>query len=142
MILTISCDIEPLTMNMAYPTGKNGRRYLSQEGKCFKEYIYHQTRNHLMKSEGFPACDTGDFFTSMELFFYSPKFLTKTGKISKNKPDTTNCIKLVEDAVFEAIGLDDYLNIDIDGVRFRYSKTPKIVIILRVHDIRRLKYQN
>lgn len=138
MVLTITCDIEPMTLNMAYPSSKKGGRFLSKEGKVFKDYVYFKTIEALSKNEQFPIKNNIEFYTSMEIFFYSPKFFTKNGKISKNKPDTSNCIKLAEDAVFEALGIDDYLNIDFDGVRFRYSETPKIIIILRVHDVGKL----
>jgi len=32
-------NVKPISLNHAYPTGANGRRYLSQEGKDFKELV-------------------------------------------------------------------------------------------------------
>lgn len=127
--ITVSIDIEPMSLNQAYPENSRGRRTLSTKGRTYKEIIFWATKRVLIKEP--LLIDPIQHFISMELHFFSPKFLTKGGEISKNKPDTSNCIKLTEDAICEALGIDDYLSVRFDLIDFSYSEKPKIIAILR-----------
>lgn len=132
MKLNLVFDIEPLTMNMAYPTGRNGVRHLSAKGKVYHRYISIITRLSLSKTNF--KFNSKIHYSSMGIEFYSPCFKTKKNEISKIKPDTSNCIKLLEDAIFETIGVDDYLNIDFDYIRFRYAEKPRIIVEITIHN--------
>ena len=138
MVLNIVINEEPFSLNGAYSNVKGKGRILTKKAESFKKIVSLQTSIALNKSENFPIRAMKDFYFSTEIYFFSPKFLTKEKDISQNKPDTSNCIKLLEDGIFEALGIDDYLSIDFDCIRFRYSKEPKIIVILKVHDISRL----
>lgn len=127
---TFLFHVEPLTMNMAYPTNKNGRRYLSKQGKEFKDYIEQVT---WLSKKGL-MINPDIHFTRLSIRFFSPKFFTAKKTISKNKPDTSNCIKLLEDGIFSALGLNDYISLDFGHVTFRYAERARIEVTLEVFD--------
>jgi len=130
-VLTIKIPLEAVSLNQLYPSNKSGRRFLSASGKEYKEHVFHATRKALAKTEF--TIDQNKHFLTLEIFFYTSKLLTKESKISKNKPDLSNCVKALEDAVFEAIGLDDYLVLGFDGIHQLPSVDPMIVVIVRKH---------
>lgn len=130
MILTLTFNTLPLSLNRMYPTLRNGRRVLSAEGKAFKEMVkYVTTRSKT--AQGF-VFDHNLEYLSTEVFYYSPKLYTAKGKINRKKTDTSNNFKALEDAIFEALGIDDCYNLDVNAC-VRYSKRPVIVVVIRTH---------
>lgn len=129
-MLKIKIETNPLPLNRLYPTGANGRRYLSGEGQAFKRLVSNATKSAL-NEQGFAFNPETQYITS-EFFFYTPKLLTKEQKISKSKPDTSNCIKALEDAIFETLGVDDCYNLDLSAC-VQFSQNPCIIVILRAH---------
>lgn len=94
----VTLKIKPLTFNSAYPTNRQGRRFLSNEGKRYKQEI---TRASL---GAFPVPESGPLLFIYEV--HGP-FLTKKGEISKTAGDLDGFAKLLLDAVCEASGCDD-----------------------------------
>lgn len=131
-MIKIKIESDPMPLNRAYPTNKQGRRFLSKEGSDFKRLVSIATRNAYL-SQGFKFSEETQFL-STEVFFYSPKLFTKTGKLNQKKPDTSNCIKLLEDAIFETLGIDDCYNLDIHA-HYNYSEKPIIVVIIRARSL-------
>jgi Holliday junction resolvase RusA-like endonuclease len=131
-MLTIKIDTAALPMNNVYPTSKTGRRFLSPKGRDFKLLVSRATRESYLKT-GF-AFDPETQYISSEIFIYTPKLFTKKNKINKNKADTSNCIKTVEDAVFEALGIDDCYNLDM-SVSVHQAEKPCIVFMISTHSI-------
>jgi Holliday junction resolvase RusA-like endonuclease len=127
--MIIELDITPLSMNMAYPRNpKTGRRYLSDRGKVFKDYVMMQTTLCL---KGFKI-DKSKEYLAMEYHFFCSNLFKKDGTLTiRGRPDTSNCIKLTEDAVSKAIGVDDYLCLDIDRVTMNYAPKSKIIVFVR-----------
>ena len=132
-MLTIKIPSEGMSLNQCYPTNKQGRRFLTPRGKEFKELVFHATRKALVKSP--MAIDPEKHYLTMELFFYSAKLLTKAGKINKNKTDLSNKVKLLEDSIFEALGVDDYLNLGFEGIHTFYAPEPMIIAMVRKHSL-------
>jgi len=129
-MIKITINAEALTMNMLYPTNKTGRRFLSKKGSDFKKIVSIETKKAMLGS-GF-TFNPETHYTSSEIFIYTPRLVTKAGKLSKIKPDTSNCIKALEDAVFESLGIDDMHNLDVSASA-NYSENPTIVFIVRKH---------
>lgn len=115
-----------------YPTSKGGRRYLSKEGTAFKAMVYQETIKTVRNSDF--SFNPDNQYISSEIYFYTPKLLTKQRRINKTKPDTDNCLKALNDSIFEALGLDDCYNLDVSA-SVHYSEEPMIVVILRVHSL-------
>jgi Holliday junction resolvase RusA-like endonuclease len=132
-MLKIKIEADPIPLNRAYPTNKQGRRFLSKEGSDYKKLVSIATRNAFL-DQGF-GFDPDNQYITTEIFFYSPKLFTKQGKINRKKPDTSNLIKLLEDAIFETLGIDDCYNLDFLGVTYNHSEKSVIVVILRVASI-------
>lgn len=131
-MLTITIKTDPLPLNRLYPTNKAGRRFLSKEGSDYKKIVHIETVNAI-REQGF-YFDPNTHYLTSEIFFYTPKLITKKGDISKSKPDTSNLVKALEDAVFEVLGVDDCYNLDLN-ISVHYSKEPVIVYILRQHHL-------
>lgn len=130
MMLKIKIDAHALPLNRLYPTNASGRRFLSKEGANYKRLVQIATRDAYL-DQGFSFNSESQYITT-EFFFYTPKLLTKQGKISKSKADTSNCIKALEDGIFETLGIDDCYNLDVNA-SVQYSKDPTIIVILRTH---------
>lgn len=129
-MIKIKINSEALTLNMLYPSSKTGRRFLSKKGKDFKTLVSIETKKALLGSSF--SFDPETHYLSTEIFFYTPRLVTAKGRISKGKPDTSNCIKALEDAVFETLGIDDCYNLDVSA-SVNYSDAPVIVCIIRKH---------
>ena len=101
--LSLIYDIKPISVNKAYATARNGRRYMTSDGKAYKESIAALTRNQSHKIKNSMTYGT-------EIIFYGD-FFTLGGK--PRKKDQSNFIKLLEDAVcnsietYDGIGMDD-----------------------------------
>lgn len=132
MILKIKINAAPLSLNNVYSTSRSGRRFLTAKGKTFKELIKHATKR-AQTAQGFVFNKNLEYLSS-EVFYYTPKLFTLSGKINQKKPDTSNCFKVLEDAIFETLGIDDCYNLDVDAC-MRFSKEPIIIVILRTHPI-------
>jgi Holliday junction resolvase RusA-like endonuclease len=131
-MIKIKIEAEPVPLNRAYPTNRQGRRFLSKEGSDYKRLISIATRNAFL-NQGF-TFNPETQYISTEFFFYSPKLFTKQHKLNKKKPDTSNLIKLLEDAIFETLGIDDCYNLDFSA-NYSYSEKSIIVVILRTHHL-------
>lgn len=95
-------------MNHAYPANKQGRRYLSEDGKVYKSQIILKTQVEKNKQNFVPDSQ----FYGLNLAFGFTNFFNKDGSVCKKRPDSSNCIKLLEDAIFEGLGLNDRLVIE------------------------------
>jgi len=131
-MLIISIDAHALPLNRLYPSNRQGIRFLSKEGSNYKQLVKTATTMAYLE-QGF-TFNPETQYISTEFFFYTPKLLTKQGKISKSKPDSSNCVKALEDGIFQTLGIDDCYNLDIT-VQQHYSKEPKIIAILRAHNL-------
>lgn len=50
--MKLKINTKPISMNSAYPTGANGRRFLSREGKTYKELIGWEAKSKGKKLSG------------------------------------------------------------------------------------------
>lgn len=142
MELTIEIPIEPMTLNMAYPTNRRtGGRTTSPRAKAYKKAVFIIVRNALVRNQGF-RFDVLKHYMSMGIEFRSPTIFAKEDKrknlpkrISKIKPDTSNCIKLLEDSICEAMNTEDHVNLDFDFVRFRYAEKPLTIVTIKLNPL-------
>lgn len=94
--MIISVNFIPPTINTAYGRNRSGRRYLSAAGKQFKSAV----KLHCLKiKESLEECPY-----RLVIEVHKPWY-TKQGKVCRN--DISNRIKIAEDALMEALGLDD-----------------------------------
>lgn len=103
----------PISLNHAYPSNKQGRRFLTKEGKEYKELI------------GWEATMAGAFYTppiEVKLIFYFK---------DNRKRDVDNFIKLVLDSLSGIIYKDDS---DVTAIYARKAvdkNNPRISITIR-----------
>ena len=91
----------PPTINHCYKRNKWGGMRLSKDGVDFKRivaYVAYKVKREALK---FSPSDK----LSLEIEFHSPKWITKKGLIAR--ADVSNLIKVSEDALMDALGLDD-----------------------------------
>ena len=100
----------PISANKAYVNIGKGRRKLSPEGKVFKRVIIDAITPTIAvsKAEIFSGIPLE---LQIDLYFKAleNKGWPKTCKSRYKRIDVSNRVKLLEDAIFEAFGLDDKL---------------------------------
>jgi hypothetical protein len=84
----------------------HGKRVLTKEGAAFKNALHQQTVE-AWKAAGLPAFDPEAKF-ELEIWCRFPTLYNKKGKLIKL--DASNRIKVTEDALMEALGIDDCQN--------------------------------
>ena len=126
MIYTFSVNRKALTFNSAYPTNKMGRRFLTREGKEFKEEVFYEVKK---QCPGFQLKEK--HVLCVEYFFYSKAVVTKKGTVSKTAGDLDGQIKLLQDAMCDALGLDDSIIFEINAKKILSSKD-SITVIFRM----------
>jgi Holliday junction resolvase RusA-like endonuclease len=94
-----------MTINQAYPANAQGRRFLCPKGKEYKKAISLATTNSILAQEFIPDSK----FYKLSVAIKLTDFYTKDNRVSKKRPDASNTIKLIEDAVCEMVGIDDNL---------------------------------
>lgn len=86
--MKLRINTKPISMNSAYPTGANGRRFLSREGKAYKELIGWEAKSKGKKLSG-------------------PLRISYTfGFADNRRRDTENFLKITTDAL-TGIWFDD-----------------------------------
>lgn len=87
----------PPTVNKLYFTNKRtGRRTLTNKGRTYKTYVGWIVQSWAMEYNWIYAGGS----VAIEMSIYFP---------NKRKRDITNCIKVAEDGISEALGFDDRL---------------------------------
>lgn len=125
-------DEKPLSVNHAYqtfqaknknPQGKQGWknkvwRKLTDEAASYQYLIREtlglsdMTRNGGQKIS-FPDPSKGQGMALSLVFYFPANRLRRKDKQAYLKFDVSNCVKLVEDAVFEYLGIDDSVNLEV-----------------------------
>jgi Holliday junction resolvase RusA-like endonuclease len=80
-------------------------------------------------------------FISIEIYFYLKTLMTKRGTISKTSSDYDGLIKLIQDSVFDELGIDDSM-ICHAIIKKLPSNEDKTVMIIRAHNISTLLTEN
>jgi len=106
---------KPLSVNHAYVTTKQGRRFLSKEGVRYKQQI----RADVLLAAGFSAESMREAARiadpqsrlRVSYTFHLPDLLNsgwpKKAKSRYKRLDLSNLLKILEDGLFEALGVDD-----------------------------------
>ena len=104
MELSISLPIKAISSNTAYPTGKQGRRYLCAEGKEFKTQVGFTALQICRKKNW--KCSKSKFEVIINFFFKD-----------KRRRDIDDYFKLVIDSLTEIIWEDDSQIIALAGTK-------------------------
>lgn len=142
-------DPEPPSVNRMYTNGYRGRRILSKEGERFKAAMTKAVVGEISVLPWRAAVDqvyTGGagvqlvIGLSREIFnnAWVPGAKTKGGNPQSpyQKMDATNYIKVIEDAVVDATGIDDNAHIEVTVHKWQ-SASPLVEIGYEVfHDHR------
>ncbi len=96
---------------------------LSKDGVDFKRIVAYKVKRDAMKLSLSEKL-------SLEIEFHSPKWLTKKGLIAR--VDVSNLIKIAEDALMEALGLDDKNVFELRVLKVPSSKS---MIIYRLKNV-------
>ncbi len=113
-LLTFTIPL-PVSLNNAYPTSKNGRRFLSKAGKAFKD----ETSVIVWLAESDADWEAGDGALGIRLMMWFP---------NKRRADIDNRIKLALDSIAEALGVDDSQFDELHVYRAGVSPKPKCVV--------------
>lgn len=83
MKISFQVNEKPMSMNMVYPTGNNGRRFLTAEGKAYKEIIEWEA----LQAMGSKKIFEGNLRVTIDYTF------------PNKRTDMNNCHKLILDAM-------------------------------------------
>jgi len=101
----------PFESNRAYPTNRKGVRYLDPVAREYKENIIkYSARTDELHNRPVPKWD---FVQICMVIYLSPLSMYYKYKDDLKSRDTSNFIKLIEDAYSEYCGLDDKYNLDV-----------------------------
>lgn len=114
-------ELAPISINKAYTNGPYGRRILTTEGRAFKAALVSAIARQLpldwghcvdayYNTPGRITLDVGLFLPDLRTKSWRPGAISKKTKnrISPYKKiDGTNFVKLIQDAVVTATGIDD-----------------------------------
>lgn len=123
-ILQIVIPCKPLTTNHIYGRSKFGM-YLKKPAKEFKQMIKNTLKGKTLNF------DPSKNYVSLETYFYLKNFYTKKGSINLKAGDVDNFKKILIDAIFEHLGINDaYV---CDGVdKKRHGNEDSTVVIVRI----------
>lgn len=102
-MITITIPGKPPTLNNAYSSARHGRRFLVKSARDYKKMVSLIVRGKKL------VFDESDEFISVEIYFYLKDLITKKGRISKTSSDWDGLCKIIQDAVFDELGVDDSL---------------------------------
>lgn len=109
--------------NTMYPVRQAGGKYLSDEGRLWKDYV-KETLDHQ-----FSTYPPWDMYYVTYVFFMSPKMMyTKAGDLANH--DVSNFLKGTEDAVFEWLVESDKQVTGIQGYKRVATLDPKLVVLI------------
>ena len=107
-VLDVSLPMPPSVNKLYYV--RNGRKALSAEGRALKEQM--RAAISLVSATNVAAADINNVPLTLHLEFYFPEIENRGWSQKKTatrykKVDVSNRVKLVEDAICEALGIDD-----------------------------------
>lgn len=135
MILTITIPGKPPTFNNAYSSGFKGKRFMVKPAKDFKKMV-----STIVKGKKIKFNDKEQFI-SVEIYFYLKNMITKSGTVSKTSSDYDGLIKIIQDAVFDELGIDDSL-ICHAIIKKLPSDKDQTVMIIRAHSLSTMLVEN
>lgn len=132
MIIDVTFDGLPYSVNKAYlNTGKRGSKRLHPDAIIFKDSI-KKLFSFRMTPEGLRVP-----LWSMEIKIMFDFMEIKPGIglcVKKNKLDNSNSIKLLEDSICTALGIDDSLNREVIVRAYHSLQPPKTRVIIKPLD--------
>lgn len=123
-MIIVAVPQSPISLNNAYSTNRQGRRFLKKEAKDFKQTIID-------------ACEGASFsvsekeYVSIEIHCYFESIVTKRGSIIKRRHDIDGGEKFVIDAISTGLGFDDALILD--KQTYKRQGNPQTLVIVRKH---------
>ena len=124
-ILQITIPHKPLTTNHIYGRTRFGKTYLKEEAKNFKEMVKGIMNGSKLNY------DPKKHYISLETYFYLSRFYTNSGSINLKAGDIDNFKKILIDAIFESLCINDaYICDGFD--RKRYGLEDKTIVIVKV----------
>lgn len=131
-------DLKPMSFNQAwrpFVMGKSARMIKSASYKDFEIKLHNILMPKIKTHKPFvDHVNSGNRYINAEYVFYIKGVITAKGTISKRCIDVSNAIKITEDVVFNHLGIDDGLVVNVSATKVE-SKSNKIVIKLNAYDV-------
>ncbi len=122
--MIISVPLPPST-NHLYRSSANGKRHLTKEARAYKKEVQKEMMVNGVKGK----CPEPPF--SLHLHVRFP---------DRRRRDASNAVKVLEDAVFEYLGYDDSLVLDLHVWKFIDREDPGVTVEVR-HSSRKLDHE-
>lgn len=131
--IILELDIRPIGINNYQKSAKSGRRYITPEGKLYKQNLISELMKYREKfvlanmAIGWPV------MVNLEMHYYFTNYYTKKGELNKNLVDVDGPNKIIIDALFECLGHDDNLLHSQSSERHPSTTKDCIIIFMSFH---------
>lgn len=132
MVLKLLIPRKPLTVNHIYGQTRFGRKFLKPEAVQFKKEV-----ELLMRGKFLPYNENKHFIKT-KFYFGLSNFWTAKGLINKKSGDTDNFKKLLQDSIFDFLGINDAVICRTVDDKF-YAKEDFTGVLLQLGDLAELK---
>ena len=125
----------PPSVNKAYVTTRSGRRILSSAGKEYKRDVASAIAHHCAAHPE-TTFDESPLALTIDLYMVTEnKGWSKGNTKSRYKRvDASNRVKLLEDAIFSVLGVDDSLVFDLHVYKHQHDGEPYAHITLQTKE--------
>lgn len=140
-MLTITLPLMPLSYNAYYRNSKTGKRIKTGKGLAFDEELNYLLEDHADALTQFGrSIDPSKNIVRLTMLVGNPGFFLKDGsRISQTCGDIDNYVKVIQDKLFNVVGVDDYCVRHLEVVDF-YSVEESTTIKLEIKPITIFKH--
>lgn len=107
--MNIKLNIKPISYNQYYRSTRSGKRVKTGAGLAYEEELTYLLDDYSSELKEFgESLDLHKNIVRTEIKIYNPDYFIQDGsRINKNSPDVDNCIKVLQDKIFDIMGKDD-----------------------------------
>ena len=109
-MLNLIIPFKLLSYNQYYRNSRTGKRIKTGAGLAYDEELGELLSGHAKALISFGEdIDLSKNIVKLEIFNFKSRFFTKSGALSKVAGDWDNPIKVLQDKIFKAMEMDDYV---------------------------------
>ena len=122
--MKIFLPLKPLSINQYYRNSRSGNRIKTGKGLAFDEELNILLEEHASALQHFgKKIDPSINIVKLTMRVGNPDYFLKDGsRISKTAGDIDNYLKVIQDKIFNVIGVDDYTCRGLDIMDFHSIK--------------------
>lgn len=130
-LIVLELKLKPLTYNQHYRPTKSGKLVKTGAGLAYDEELSYLLREYSTELSDFrEKLDSSNSILKVEYRHYNTKYFIKDGsRLNKKAGDVDGIIKVLQDKIFDLIGVDDFMIKDLRSVQYPSDRDFVKVII-------------